>query len=475
MNLKARQSNTSRRDFLKTASAATLAALAAGAPKALAGDLARAIAPAVAPKADSVILLWMGGAVCQTDTFDPKKYTPFEKGMETKSLLSTFKTADTVVDQIKFAEGLPQLASVMDRGALVRSYVAREYGATGEDLQHIPFQYKWHTGYNTPSTVPAPYLGATISKVLGPRNPDLPAYIEIGRSDKTANVFLALSAFNAAGFLGAEHGPLFIPEPMRAAEVVGARLKSDRFANRYKRYREAVEASPVAELASSYQKESMMQAMDNAYRLVQSPSVKAFDLTLEPKEAMDAYNTGPFGRGCLLARRVVEAGGRFVEVHVDFENAKGWDTHSDGHNGVAAMKNVIDRPVARLIRDLETRGLLDRTLVVLATEFGRSVVGRGSTKSKTIEKMDQYGMHGHFASAASILFWGAGVKKGALYGKTNDLFPCEAVENPVGISDLHATIFQILGIKPSHGFEIEKRPFYVTKDGLGKPIPQLLA
>jgi uncharacterized protein (DUF1501 family) len=215
--------------------------------------------------------------------------------------------------------------------------------------------------------------------------------------------------------------------------------------------------------------------VENAYRLMRSNSVDAFDLTKEPKESFAKYDTGPFGRGCLLARRLVEARARFVEVHVDFENAKGWDTHNDGHNGQAAMKKVIDGPVSQLILDLEQRGLLDKTLVILATEFGRCALGRGGAKVKKIEKTDHYGVHGHFSGACSILMWGGGIKKGVVYGKTNDEFPCETVENPVAIHDLHATIYNRLGLSPKLNLEIEKRPFYLTKDGIGKAIPQLLA
>ena len=119
--------------------------------------------------------------------------------------------------------------------------------------------------------------------------------------------------------------------------------------------------------------------------------------------------------------------------------------------------------------------LVPTTVVVVATEFGRAALGRGSTKSKTITTTDQYGLHGHFASAASVLLYGAGVKRGVVYGKTSDEFPCETVENPAYIHDLHATIYSILGISPKHAFEVERRPFYVTKDGIGKPIEAIMA
>lgn len=459
-----------RRDFLKTASAATLSSLAAPAPRAFAAGVEHP-----KPLADSMILLWMGGAMCQTETFDPKRFTPFGPGIKPKDLLCTFPTIDTAVDHIKFAQGVENLAKVIDRGSVIRTYVGREYGALAENLQHIPYQVRWLTGYTPPQTVSPPYLGAWISQALGPLNPDLPAYIDVGRPEDTGNVFLALPSFSASGFLGSEHGPLVIPDATRAQEVIRARLPEGRFENRYRKFRELVEASPAADLAGSYQKESMVRALENAYRLVHSPTVKAFDLSREPKEVVQRYDTGPFGRGCLLARRLVEARARFVAVHVDFENAKGWDTHSDGHNGVKKMKQVIDAPVAQLILDLEARGLLDRTLVVLATEFGRSTSGRGSSRVATIDKMEHYGLHGHFGGACSLLMFGGGVKKGFVYGKTSDEFPCDTVENPVYIHDLHATIYRIMGISPAYNVAVEKRPFYVTKDGIGQPIRALLA
>ncbi|MGV3720912.1 MAG: DUF1501 domain-containing protein [Actinomycetota bacterium] len=457
-----------RRQFLKSASAATLATLGAGSPRAYAA------AEKVEPLADSMILLWMGGAMCQTETFDPKRYTPFTPGIKPKDLLSTFPSIDTVVDNIKFSQGMENLAKVIDRGTVVRTYVGRDYGALAENLQHIPYQVKWHTGYAPPQTVNPPYLGAWLSHAPGPLNPDLPAYIDVSRPEDTGNVFLALASFPSSGFLGSEHGPLVIPDASRARDVIRAKLPEGRFENRFKKFRELVDASPASDLTSSHQRESMIKAMENAYRLVHSPSVKAFDMSEEPKEVYAKYDTGPFGRGCLLARRLVEARARFVEVHVDFENAKGWDTHGDGHNGVKKMKEAVDGPVAQLILDLEQRGLLKRTLVVLATEFGRATFGRGSSKVATIEKMEHYGIHGHFGGACSLLMFGGGVKQGFVYGKTSDEFPCDTVENPVHIHDLHATIYRIMGLSPKYNVEVEKRPFYITRDGIGKPIQALL-
>ena len=459
-----------RRRFLSTLSVSTLAALSGAAPILRSSSAAEAV-PA---KADSMILLWMGGAMSQTETFDPKPYQPFEKGLDIKKLICTCPTIDTVVDSIKFAAGVENLAKVIDRGTVLRSYVARDYGALAEDLQHIPFQYKWHTGYTTPSTVAAPFIGSWIARALGAKNPDIPPYIEIGRDEKTTSVFLSLGAFQAAGFLGSEFAPLMIPDPNTATEAIRARLPVDRFEDRYSKFKQLAAASPLGAAAGSFQQESLLKSLDNAYRLMHSPAVKALELSQEPANVREKYGSTTFGQGCLLARRLVEEGARFVEVHVDFENAKGWDTHGDGHNGQAAMKAKVDGPVAQLILDLEQRGLLDRTLVVLATEFGRASLGRGSSKVKTVEKMEHYGLHGHFSSAASFLLFGGSIRKGNVYGKTNNEFPCETVENPVTITDLHATLYHALGIAPNFQLEVEKRPFYITKDGLGKPISGLL-
>src|SRR5205085_10137738 len=134
-----------RRDFLKSASAATLGALAAGYPKALLG----AEVEKIIPTADTVIVLWMAGGMAQTETFDPKRYTPFQKGMKPGDMVSTFPTIDTSVDHIKLTAGLERIASVMDRGSLIRSYTAGDLGF----ILHSRHQYQWHTGYAPPQTV----------------------------------------------------------------------------------------------------------------------------------------------------------------------------------------------------------------------------------------------------------------------------------------------------------------------------------
>src|SRR5688572_3913974 len=167
--------NTSRRDFLKTASAATMGALAAGYSRPIyATEPDKILSKATA---DTLIILWMGGGMAHTETFDPKRYCPFEAGIDSNKVLSTFPAIDTVVDNIKISQGLENVASVMDRGTLIRTYVGKDLGK----ILHSRHQYLWHTGYTPPQTVAAPHIGAWIAKTLGPLNPALPAFIDVGQ------------------------------------------------------------------------------------------------------------------------------------------------------------------------------------------------------------------------------------------------------------------------------------------------------
>jgi hypothetical protein len=331
-----------------------------------------------------------------------------------------------------------------------------------------------------------PHLGSWIAKLLGPKNPDVPPFINVGQNMEIGGESDALKSFHTAGFLGSEHGPFLIMDPRDAIDSVQPpdKMRGDRFARRYSQYRKLVEASPVLRDGSDHQRESLLRSMDNANRLLQSPAAKAFDLTLEPKDSYDAYNTSRFGLGCLLARRLTEAGARFVEVTSEYIPFRHWDTHENGHERAAAMKQSIDRPIARLVRDLEERGLLSRTLIVLATEFGRDMMTEGKPGKEVKEQVKQpeimtspqhYGMHRHFTEAGSVLIFGGGFKRGFLYGATAPERPCSIVRDPVTITDLHATIFSAMGIAPNAGVVVDQRPVYVTKDGKGKAVPALLA
>ena len=468
-----------RRDFVKKLAAATTATLAMGAPRLLANE------KVVHPKAtaDSCILIWMGGGMAAPDTFDPKRYQPFEKGVPVKNILSTFPAIPTAVDGVKICQGLEQIASVMDRGTIIRSAVQPDLG----HILHSRHQYHWHTGYVPPQTVAAPHLGAWMSKVLGPRNPVLPAFINVGQRLEGVGEQEELKAFTTAGFFGNEFGPMNLPYPDDAAQSVRPPkgMEPGRFDNRYSLYRKLVDKNPHREFMSDFQQESMLRSLDNAHRLLSSKERTAFDLALEPKESYAKYNTGRFGQGCLLARRLVENGARFVEVTTEYVPFLHWDTHKDGHETVSGMHKMMDAPIAQLIRDLEARGLLNRTLVVIASEFSRDAMIEGipgsnakdqaTAPSETLQEMKHYGLHRHFTGGTSVVMFGGGVKRGFVYGQTADERPLIAIKHPVPVMDLHATIFTAMGISPKTVFDIEGRPFYATEDGKGKAVKEIFA
>lgn len=469
----------SRRDFLRSMSAAGLTTLAGGAPRLLGAETLKH----PEATADTCILLWMAGGMAAPDTFDPKRYQPFEVGVPVNKILSTFPSIDTVVDNIKFTEGLEHTAKVIDRGTLIRSHVVADLG----NILHSRHQYHWHTGYVPPQTVACPHIGSWIARVKGPRNPAIPPFINIGQRLEGNGEQEELKAFTTGGFFGTEFGPFNLPFPNDAADAVRPPkgMTPERFKERHEKYKELLKRSPVGELASDHHQESMLRSIENAHRLLNSKEREAFDLSKEPKESYEKYKTGRFGLGCLLARRLTEAGARFIEVTTEYVPFLHWDTHENGHTTYARMKKEIDRPIAQLILDLEERGLLKRTLVVLASEFSRDMMIEGVPGSTAkdqsrapadkLGEMKHFGLHRHFTGSGSVLMFGGGIKRGFLYGETAKERPLLTIKNPVTIRDLHATIFTAMGIHPRTSFDVEKRPFYATEDGKGVAVKELFA
>jgi hypothetical protein len=475
-----------RRDFLSGMSAAALATLVGGEPRSL---------PAAEkvehpkPTADTCILLWMAGGMASPETFDPKRYVPFEVGVPSEKILCTFPAIPTVVDNIKISQGFENVAKVMDRATLIRSHVVADLG----HILHSRHQYHWHTGYVPPQTVACPHIGSWIARVRGPNNPAIPAFINIGQRLEGVGESEELKAFTTGGFFGSEFGPFNLPFPTDAIASVRPPkgMTSERFEARQKKYRELLKRSPVGDLASDFHHQSMLRAIDNAHRLLSSKERDAFDLSKEPKENVEKYGTADgksssrFGLGCLLARRLAEAGARFIEVTTEYVPFLHWDTHENGHTTAKRMKNEIDRPIAQLILDLEKRGLLERTLVVIASEFSRDMMIEGvpgsnaqdqsRAKTDVMKQLIHYGLHRHFTGSGSVVMFGGGMKKGYLHGETAPERPLVVTKNPVSIRDLHATILTAMGINPRTTFEVEKRPFYATEDGKGRPVAALFA
>jgi hypothetical protein len=474
-----------RRDYLKGLAAAATTTLALPEPRVRAAAHATIVHPAA--KADAMIVLWMAGGMAAPDTFDPKKYKPFEPGLAVADVISTFDSIPTALDGVRIADGLPEIAKVMDRATLIRSHVQPDLGS----ILHSRHQYHWHTGYVPPQTVACPHLGAWMSRVLGPRNDVMPAFVNVGQRLEGIGENEEIKAFTTAGFFGSEFGPMNLPYPEQAALAVRPPkgMQGERFASRYDRFRKLVTSGPHAEFTSDHHQESMLRAIDNAHRLLGAKEKSAFDITLEPKEVLERYDMGGddgrFGRGCLLARRLVENGARYVEVTTEYVPFVHWDTHERGHERVEKLHRMVDRPIATLVRELEERGLLDRTLVVIASEFSRDMITEGqpgstandqaSSPKDFLQKPEHYGQHRHFTAGSSVVLFGGGTKRGFVYGRTADERPCVAVENPVTITDLHATLFTAMGVSPKTVYDIEGRPFYATEDGKGKPVEAVFA
>jgi hypothetical protein len=474
------QTINNRRDFLRITAAGTLASLAGAFDVPLGRRSEAAPRPAAKSTADTLIVLWMAGGMPHTETFDPKRHAPFEPGMKADDVLCTFPSIDTAVDNIKFSQGLEKTAAVMDRGTLIRTHVLGDLG----QILHSRHQYHWHTGYEPPQTVAAPHLGAWIAHALGPVNQAVPAFIDIGQGYEGNGEAEELKAFQTGGCLGSQFNPFRVPDPRQAVNVVRppAGMSEKRFRQRFQTLQKLIAASPAGKEIRDAQHEALLRASDDAFRLMESPAAKAFDLMLEPRESYDTYNTCKFGLGCLLARRLVEQGARFIEVTTEYGPFLQWDTHDNGHTRLAKLKQEIDAPIAQLIRDLESRKLLDRTMIVLASEFSRDCLVEGKPDRKVPDQVDQpavinelkfYGMHRHFTGASSVLMFGGGSKRGLLYGKTAPERPCTTIENPINITDLHATMLAALGVASDYHVEVEQRPFYVTKDGKGVPRREL--
>lgn len=471
-----------RRDFLKSTLAATAAA---GLPNiASANNDAPPTRPA---KADAMILIWLPGGVAQTDTWDPKKHTPYMPGMKGSELLGTCPIIPTSADGISFGAGLEHLASVMNQGTVLRSLTnQRIFSAV-----HLKAQYHMMTGHPFPTGVRAPSMGAVVARALGRRDPHVPAYVDIGRDIDSGNQeFLFINEYQGPGFYGPRFAPFLIPDPTQGLRMLSAvaGMRPERL-DRRRTYLQAVNGFSVKELRDSQRAREFATVMNDARTMLDSPVKKTFEFTSENPQTLMNYDVGHrFGKGCLLARRLVEAGARFVEVEYPYAPFAGFDMHDNGKRRMENMKKQIDRPIAQLVRDLDERGLLERTLVVVMSEFGRTIAAQPGTVSDSngfaehpngeqliIDNEKGYGFHSHFSSCNSMLFFGGGFKKGFAYGKSAHRHPMVAVENPVNLEDVHATIYKALGIDSDTHYVTQGQPFYVTKDGGGRAIDVLLA
>jgi hypothetical protein len=407
-----------RRDFLRVA-----AATGAAAGMMSWTDAICMSAEDMRKRGMACILLWMAGGPSQFETFSPKP--DHENGGETKAIA-------TSVAGIQIADSLPKVAGVMKDLAIVRSMTSKEGS-------HPRASFLLHHGYLPMGGVKFPTLGSHVAHQIGDPKFDLPSFVRIGgrRADS-----------GGAGFLGVDYDPFELRNPeakpentIPATSVLSKRQvrrgvkpvdpgDDDRYARRLAlldRLQGDFGKVEGADIVADHRK-----LIRKSSTMILSPRMEAFDLSKEADKMRDAYGRTPFGAGCLLARRLVEAGVTFVEIDLG-----GWDTHEDNFTRVGERNQLLDQPMAQLIIDLKQRGMLDRTLVLWMGEFGRT------------PRINARAGRDHYPRAFNVALAGGGIRGGQVIGET-DAGGTDVTDRPVTVSDLLRTVYTTLGIDADH-------------------------
>ena len=410
-----------RRDFLGAAAAATTTPVY---PKG---------------KADACIFLWLGGGASHIDTFDPKR-----RGDGKKLAGSYYNAIDTAIANVQLCQHMKRSAPLMDRCAIMRTLshdIVSEHGAAANLV---------HTGRMPSGTIQYPSIGSIVSKELGPKSEAVPAYVVMGYPNVTRD----------PGFLGAKYGYIYLTQIETGPN--GLMRPPDVDLNREDR-RETL----LAQMRDRYEKrnpgdqfvEAQSAVSKQGFKIAGPKFMNVFDLKKESSTLREGYG-GEFGQRCLLARRLVQSGVRFVEVsfNLNFLNGSGWDTHNEGQVKQHLLIQDLDQAFAALLTDLEKNKLLDTTLVVIATEFGRPA------------EFDSGGGRGHHSKAFSAVLAGGGLRTARAIGETDEL-GMKIVRDTVTVPDFHASIHCALGINPGKNLYAGDRPVPITDHG--KPVAEL--
>ncbi|MGI8785535.1 MAG: DUF1501 domain-containing protein [Acidobacteriota bacterium] len=400
--------------------------------------------------AKSVILLFLQGGPSHLDIWDPKPDAP-------SNIRGEFKAIQTKVSGIQLSETMPKLAEQIDKVTLIRSMSYTPVGL----FNHTAAIYQMMTGYppdkvspsgqlEPPSPRDFPHMGCQIARLKALDEPMLP-FVEMPRPLQESNV---IGKGGAAGFLGKAYDPYRLyQDPNKAITTEDLTLRSDvppdRLKDRFHLLKDINKSMPALEKAvSSY---ALNEYYEAAYDLVLSGKARAaFDLEQEPAAVRERYGRTTFGQGALLARRLVEAGTRFVQLNwpaVANGNPEidAWDTHAANFGPLKRLHcPILDQALSALIEDLDQRGLLAETLLVTIGEFGRSPRLGVSTSGNTNAPDGR----DHWPYCYTGLVAGAGVKRGALYGKSDET-GSSPLEDPVHPTDLIATVYYALGIDPA--------------------------
>ena len=433
---------TTRRTFLKQ-SGATGLGLAATSLGRFSGVLSASEAESPIPlgKAEHCIMIWLGGGACHIDTWDPKR----RGDAKAKKPGSYYAPIESAIAGTQVCEHLPRCAAVLDRFNIIRTVHHEVID------EHAAATNRMHTGRPTSGTVVYPSVGSIVAHQRGAAGEGTPAYVLIGYPNIT----------RGPGFLGAQHGYVYLvdtesgpsgfvlPDDVSSARQKRRQRLLDQLRTRYRSQTGA--DNGIAEYDTT---------ISEAMRLSGPNFMNVFQLDREPDDLRNSYG-GEFGQRCLLARRLVQSGVRFVEVshNLNFVNGTGWDTHNDGQLNQHLLIQELDGALASLVLDLERQKLLDKTLVVVASEFGRPA------------SFDGGGGRGHHSKCFSVVLAGGGLRNGRTVGVTDEL-GMSIYSHPVSVPDLHATIHCALGINPTTElYAAGDRPVPIT-DG-GCPLVEL--
>lgn len=461
----------SRRKLLKVGSLSLSAAALSGIFRPSAVQAAAEPPKAGNGKARSVIFLWMGGGVTHIDSLDPKPEAPEE-------IRGTLAPIATSLPGVYFTEACPELAKIAHKLAVVRSF-------SHDSNDHLLSQAYTLSGRKVPMSQiqTEPNIGSIVSYLHGPRDL-LPGYIAAYGWTRPGpppyNMFVG-------GWLGEQHAPFAVgrePKVLDFALTAGRERNPNPFVEDdlkppslellegLDRARLGHRAELRATLDDSLRRldgESAAGTVDgnydNAFRLLSSQHVRdAFDLAQESEASRAAYGRTKIGGRCLMARRLVEAGARFVMVDYGYDGLYGnlWDNHNVAVQNFPHISEMakrpyhvagIDRAFAALVNDLDARGLLENTLVVFLTEFGRT------------PKINEGGGRDHWGAAGSIFFTGGGTRVGQVVGAT-DRQGAYPITRSYGPADIAATIYQYLHIAPEHLlYDLQNRPHAVLPEG----------
>jgi hypothetical protein len=359
-----------------------------------------AFAAEVKQQGRACILLWMAGGPSQFETFDPKP------GVRTQG---PTKAISTSVPGIQFAEHWTRTATVMKELAVIRSMTSKEGN-------HGRATYLLHTSYPPSGGIVHPGFGSLAAQQLGQADFDLPSFVSISGPSV------------GSSFLGVRYAPFVVTDPNQPPDNLISPVSKERLHRRLGLMREL--EAPLARTGAASLVKDHQTLYGQTAQMVLSPHTKAFRLDQEPERVRDNYGRSAFGQGCLMARRLIEAGVTFVEVQ-----SSGWDTHGNELPTLKKLIPPVDQGTAALLADMKTRGLLDRTLVIWMGEFGR------------MPNINLAAGRDHYPQAFNVALAGAGVKGGRVIGAT-DKEGVEVAERPVTVPDLFCTFCQALGINP---------------------------